>query len=166
VKIQTKKVNSAVLPAVTEFLVGDQNLTMSISREANPPEREHLFRRIREWTKVKASQWELSRQEEALTIIVRDRRGEIVAGTFGDAFLGHYFIKIVWIEEPYQKQGLGSQLMRLQEDELRKLGCITASLDTMDFQAQGFYEKLGYEKFAELKFFPGGPAKIFMKKKL
>jgi len=38
--------------------------------------------------------------------------------------------------------------------------------DTFDFQARGFYERLGYEAFAELQDFPRGHSRFFMKKTL
>lgn len=137
-----------------------------MDHESNPPEREHLFRRLREWTKDQAGQWVLSNQEEAITLVVRDKVGNIAGGVFGDAFLGHFFVKIFWIETQYRKKGLGTKLMKQLEEEARKSGCVTISLETLDFQAEGFYNKLGYQKFSELEFFPGGPVKIYMRKTL
>ncbi len=97
---------------------------------------------------------------------MRDKTGNIAGGVFGDAFLGHFFVKIFWLEEEYRNRGMGTALMKRLEEEARSVGCVTISLETLDFQAEGFYKKLGYEKFSELEFFPGGPVKVFMRKTL
>jgi hypothetical protein len=47
-----------------------------------------------------------------------------------------------------------------------KRGCHSAWLDTFEFQARGFYERLGYSCFAELRDYPPGFARYFMKKAL
>nr|WP_249163219.1 hypothetical protein [Bradyrhizobium diazoefficiens] len=42
------------------------------------------------------------------------------------------------------------------EDEARRHGAIQAYVDTMSFQAPGFYRSCGYEEFGTLKGYPGG----------
>jgi hypothetical protein len=41
--------------------------------------------------------------------------------------------------------------MRMAEEEAVRRGCVTAWLDTYDFQARGFYERLGYELFGTIE---------------
>jgi hypothetical protein len=45
-------------------------------------------------------------------------------------------------------------------------GCHHALLDTFDFQAREFYEKLGYAVFGSLDDFPRAHVRLFMKKAL
>ena len=45
-------------------------------------------------------------------------------------------------------------------------GVMDAWLDTYDFQARPFYERHGYEMFAELDDLPGGHRRWFMRKRL
>ena len=54
----------------------------------------------------------------------------------------------------------------MAEAEAVVRGCHGAWLDTFDFQARGFYEKLGYTCFAELPEYPIGHSRFFMKKPL
>ena len=42
------------------------------------------------------------------------------------------------------------------ESEAARRGCHSSHLDTFDFQALGFYEKLGYRTFGELDDYPPG----------
>jgi hypothetical protein len=45
---------------------------------------------------------------------------------------------------------------RCAEEEAAARGCHGAWLDTFEFQARGFYERLGYTCFAELGDYPVG----------
>jgi len=46
------------------------------------------------------------------------------------------------------------------------MGCRISHLDTFDFQAKGFYEKLGYTVFGVLEDCPEGHNRYYMSKKL
>jgi hypothetical protein len=52
------------------------------------------------------------------------------------------------------------------EREAMARRCRNAWLDTFEFQARGFYERLGYSCFGELKDYPKGFSRYFMKKAL
>lgn len=52
------------------------------------------------------------------------------------------------------------------EDEGRLRGCIGVYLDTFDFQARPFYEKLGFTVFGTLEDYPPGHRRFFLKKRL
>jgi hypothetical protein len=56
--------------------------------------------------------------------------------------------------------------MSRAESEAIVRGCHHAWLDTFEFQARGFYERLGYRCFGELNDYPTGFARYFMKKAL
>jgi GNAT superfamily N-acetyltransferase len=47
----------------------------------------------------------------------------------------------------------------------RERGCIGMWLDTFEFQARGFYEKLGFEVFGTIEDHPVGMNRYFMKKR-
>jgi GNAT superfamily N-acetyltransferase len=54
------------------------------------------------------------------------------------------------------------RLMAVAEEEAVRRGCRNAWLDTHEFQAPGFYEKLGYAVFGKLADYPPGFARIFL----
>jgi len=62
--------------------------------------------------------------------------------------------------------GLGSKLLKAAEAEAKGRGCGFAHLDTMSFQAKGFYEKNGYSVKYEIKDIPKGFSKYLMIKEL
>ena len=96
---------------------------------------------------------------------LRTDTGEVKGGIYANAWAGMLFIKWLWIDEAHRGAGHGRALMAAAEAEGRRLGCSAAWLDTFEFQARPFYEKLGYELFGTLDF-PTGFKRYFMKKAL
>jgi GrpB-like predicted nucleotidyltransferase (UPF0157 family) len=64
-------------------------------------------------------------------------------------------IAFLWVEEKHRGRGLATQLMAAAEAEARKRGCERALLDTLSFQALGFYRKRGYTEFGRIPGFSG-----------
>jgi GNAT superfamily N-acetyltransferase len=101
-----------------------------------------------------------------LRIFLRDADGRLAGGMLGESFWGWLHIDIFWLEEAARRQGLGAKLLAMAEDEGRRRGCKYAYLDTLSFQARPFYEKQGYEVFAEQADYPLGHTRWFLKKTL
>ncbi len=101
-----------------------------------------------------------------LNIFLRRSDGAISGGLLGDTYWGWLYIRILWIDDAFRGKGLGSRLMNLAEEEAVRRGCHHVHLDTMSFQAQPFYEKLGYSVFGVLDDLPAGHSRIFLKKQL
>ena len=68
------------------------------------------------------------------------------------------------VDEELRRQGYGSKLLLATEEEARKNGCVSATVNTMDFQAEDFYLKHGYERVCEFKNYILGHARIFLRK--
>jgi len=99
-------------------------------------------------------------------IIAIEESDRVVGGLWGRTAYDWLFVELLLVPERMRGRGLGSELMRLAEDEARQRGCHGAWLDTFEFQARGFYERLGYSCFGELTEFPAGFSRYFMKKSL
>jgi len=102
---------------------------------------------------------------KALTVTLRQGK-EIVGGLTGYTWMGWLFIDLLWIAEKYRGKGHGMALMDKAEAEGRKRGATNAFLNTFDFQAPGFYQKLGYRQFGKLKNFPTGHDRYWLTKAL
>ncbi len=91
---------------------------------------------------------------------------EILGGLSAMSYWGSFYISDLVAPETARGQGLGAELMRLAEQEARARGCLHMWLDTFEFQARSFYERLGFKVFGQLDglapFFP----RYFMKKTL
>ena len=102
----------------------------------------------------------------ALIITIRDASGLVTGGLSGHTSRRWLFIELFLVPEQLRGQGLGANIMRMAESEAIARDCIGAWVDTFEFQARGFYEKLGYTCFGEIKDYPPGFSRFFMKKQL
>jgi GNAT superfamily N-acetyltransferase len=105
-------------------------------------------------------------RSQKIAAAIRDGDGTLHGGVIGRLSGDSVYMEIVWSDETVRRTGLGRQMMRLVEDEARRLGAREAWLYTMSFQAKPFYEKLGYTQFAELPWLHGKHARHFMRKDL
>lgn len=85
-----------------------------------------------------------------LFLTVTDDDNQIVAGLVACTWWGGLEVQYLWVGDQCRKSGYGRQLMQRAEEEARKRGCHMAYVDTFDFQARGFYEKLGYRVYGDL----------------
>ena len=96
-----------------------------------------------------------------------NEKGEIVAGCLAKMYCWNVvYVDILWIEEAYRKQGLGSKLLKEIERIAVDKGGSLIHLDTFDFQAKDFYIKHGYEVFGVLEDCPNEHCRYYLKKKL
>jgi GNAT superfamily N-acetyltransferase len=101
-----------------------------------------------------------------LFVVVRDAQGQVTGGLSGATSRGWLFIDHLVVPAADRKQGLGSKIMAMAEQEAMARGCSDAWLNTFEFQARGFYERLGYTCFGELANYPTGFSRFFMQKSL
>jgi ribosomal protein S18 acetylase RimI-like enzyme len=111
-------------------------------------------------SKAKRENW------QALYIFVRDENSQIVGGLIGYTHWGWLYVENLVVSEMLRGQGYGRALMLLAEEQAIQRGCNHAYLDTFDFQARGFYEKIGYEVFGVLEDYPRGHIKYFLRKNI
>ncbi|WP_370321320.1 GNAT family N-acetyltransferase [Oricola sp.] len=96
--------------------------------------------------------------------VARDREGKIVGGLYGWAQLGWFFVKLLALAPEARKTGAGGRLLAEAEDHARSEGLAGVYLDTYEFQAPGFYEKMGYAEFGRLPAAGGHPQRIWYAK--
>ncbi|MBR3360702.1 MAG: GNAT family N-acetyltransferase [Lachnospiraceae bacterium] len=104
---------------------------------------------------------------ESISRKIVDEEGNIIAGCLAIMYCWNVVaIDIIWVDEQYRGQGLGSMLLGEVEREAMEKGCHLVHLDTFDFQAKGFYEKNGYSVFGILEDCPKGHIRYYLKKTL
>jgi GNAT superfamily N-acetyltransferase len=93
-------------------------------------------------------------------------RGKIVGGIVGEVWAKVLFIQFFWIEQKYRGREFGTKLIAAIEDEARRFGATRSYLDTMSFQAPGFYRSCGYEEFGSIEGYPDGATRHWFTKAL
>jgi len=101
-----------------------------------------------------------------LAVLVRDHANAVIGGLWGHTGYEWLFTQFLVVPAGLRGRGVGTEIMRLAEREAIERGCRGAWLDTFEFQARGFYERIGYVCFGELPDYPQGYSRFFMKKVL
>jgi GNAT superfamily N-acetyltransferase len=107
-----------------------------------------------------------SERHEPMRLLVRDGKGQVVGGLLGELYYSWLYIAILWVHEDLRGRGIGRQLMAVAEEYASNRGRTHAHVDTLDFQAPQFYQRLGYTVWGELGPYGEGHVRYFLKKAL
>jgi ribosomal protein S18 acetylase RimI-like enzyme len=77
-------------------------------------------------------------------IFIKDAHGVVLGGVNGFSCYGSLYVDMLWLKDELRKRGLGKKLMIEAERIGRERGCTFSTVDTMDWEALPFYQKLGY----------------------
>jgi GNAT superfamily N-acetyltransferase len=100
-----------------------------------------------------------------LAVSLREKNA-IVGGIVGEVWTAVLFIQFFWLAQGQRRKGFGAKLIRAIEDEARRFGATHAYVDTMSFQAPGFYRACGYKEFGSIEGYPGGVTRHWFTKTL
>ncbi|MEO0030371.1 MAG: hypothetical protein RIS94_129 [Pseudomonadota bacterium] len=101
-----------------------------------------------------------------VAVLLTDDHGAHVGGLWGRCAYDWLFVELLAVPEAHRGENYGTALMEQAEEIARANGCIGIWLDTYEFQARGFYEKLGFEVFGTLEDHPVGHRRFFLRKGL
>jgi GNAT superfamily N-acetyltransferase len=108
----------------------------------------------------------LGRQKYKRLAVSLRERGKIVGGIVGEVWTSVLFIQLFWIEQKLRGRDYGTKLIGAIEDEARRFGATRSYVDTMSFQAPGFYRSCGYKEFGSIDGYPGGVTRHWLTKSL
>jgi ribosomal protein S18 acetylase RimI-like enzyme len=78
------------------------------------------------------------------SVFIKDQKLNILGGATGVTFYGSLYVDMLWVDKTLRHQGWGTKLMREAEKIGRERGASFITLNTMDWEALPFYQKLGY----------------------
>jgi ribosomal protein S18 acetylase RimI-like enzyme len=137
-------------------------LTYALQPEPTPEERYRIIDPLIAYNEEQAG----PRNSKDFAITVRSDSGEFVAGLLGFTLWNHFFVASLYVDQGFRKEGIGRELMARAEALALEQGCDAIYLDTFDFQAPGFYEKLGFKVFGKLEDYPPGHQRFYLVKRL
>jgi GNAT superfamily N-acetyltransferase len=136
--------------------------TLNLTDVADAAVREAILEPLVAYNNAKAGNSEYT----PLVLTINDSQGQVIGGLWGGTSYRWLFVELLFVPESLRGKGLGMDLLHRAEREAAARGCRGAWLDTYEFQARGFYERLGYRCFGELVDCPPGCSRYFMKKAL
>jgi N-acylglucosamine-6-phosphate 2-epimerase len=104
------------------------------------------------------------RRYAPLVVSLRDEDSQLRGAVLASTVWNWLSIDALWVDPRLRRLGHGRRLIVHAERLARGRGCTRARLDTFDFQARMFYERLGYSVYAELDDFPVGHVQFHMQK--
>ncbi len=78
------------------------------------------------------------------SIFIKDQKEQVLGGASGTLFYGSLYVDSLWVDATLRNQGWGKKLMYEAEKIGREHGALFVTLNTMDWEALPFYQKLGY----------------------
>ena len=101
---------------------------------------------------------------EKIQLFALDENEKVVGGFLGNVLVNWLYVDVMWIHEDWRGERIGATLMEKGMAKAGELGATRAYLDTMQFQAAPFYEKLGFRELMRFEKFANGYDRIVMVK--
>ena len=97
---------------------------------------------------------------------VRDGKGGLLGGLILQSYWQESYVELLWLSARARRAGFGSQLLKEAERRAQRRGSRLIHLNTYSFQAPGFYERQGYQRFGGMSGSPQGESRHFYVKRL
>jgi GNAT superfamily N-acetyltransferase len=101
-----------------------------------------------------------------VAVMLVDEDGNRVGGLWGKCAYDWLFVEFLAVPEEHRGENYGKALVEQADRIARANKCVGIWLDTYEFQARAFYEKLGFEVFGTLDDHPVGQQRYFLRKRL
>jgi len=133
-----------------------------VTEEMSSPDRDAIVSVLRQYAAAQG----FETNPKPLGILLRDpETGETIGGLWGRTAYDWLIVEFFAIPETLRGRRLGTELMGRAERIARERGCVGVWLNTLEFQARGFYEKLGFQVAGEIEDSPRGSKRFFMRKR-
>lgn len=138
-------------------------MTLQIVTRENPSEadRKAVHRPLRAYNTARAGDPRIL----PVALLLADEAGNYVGGLWGECAYDWLFVEFLAVPEDYRGGNYGKNLMERAEEIARAHDCVGVWLNTAEFQARGFYEKLGFDVFGTLDDYPVGQKTFFLRKR-
>ncbi|MCE5318113.1 MAG: GNAT family N-acetyltransferase [Parachlamydia sp.] len=109
-----------------------------------------------------------NQQPMCFAVYLRDTHSQVQGGILAWMRPGIKLLCIdtIWLPEELRHHGYGNQLMLAAEAEGLRNGCTHSQLETLPFQAEQFYQQLGYKRIGVIEKMYGEHDSIIMRKML
>lgn len=105
-------------------------------------------------------------EAKPFTIYIIDGNKSILGGLYGWHFDKYIRVDMTWVDENYREKGFGKKIFQKLDEYAHLKRCKYIQLDTFDFQAKPFYEKMGFECMGTIPKWVEGHDCHFMRKTL
>ncbi|MCL2570250.1 MAG: GNAT family N-acetyltransferase [Firmicutes bacterium] len=137
---------------------------MEIRSSSTQEEKDFLERGLEEHSKKFTDQDTFER--DGFGFFAYDKE-KLIGGISGRIMKGSWVrVDSFYVDPTHRGNDIGTKLMQKVEEYAVEIGCIGVTFFTLSFEAHGFYEKLGYVVYGELKDYPVGFSRFELYKRL
>jgi GNAT superfamily N-acetyltransferase len=134
--------------------------------ESTAEERDTIDRKIVAFNRARVP-FEQNEDFVSLSHVLKGNAGQMIGGINATLYCWNIvYIDVLYVEEAHRGRGLGRLLLEKAESKAKALGGYLSHLDTFDWQAKEFYEKLGYVVFGVLEDCPRGHTRNYLKRRI
>ena len=81
----------------------------------------------------------------SFAVVCRDEQQNVLGLVAARSCYQGLYVRYLIVNRENRRRGLGTALIKRALEKGKALGCVFVHLETMSFQALGFYEKLGFQ---------------------
>ena len=150
------------IPVAVSLVCPVMDLSFTLKPEPAPDDRNRIIDPLSAYNEAKAG----PRNSKEFTVSVHSETGAFVGGLLGFTHWNHFFVSALYVHQQFRKEGIGRELMKRAEALALEQGCDVIYLDSFDYQAPEFYEKLGFKVFGKLEDYPPGHQRFYLMKRI
>ena len=121
----------------------------TITKEINEQAQQHINKELYQFN-LKHFPADLSGRYEKIHLFLQDENNNVRGGILAEVCWNWLEIHTFMMDEDIRNLGFGSKLLGALEEIALAKHCDFIKVDTLSFQALGFYEKHGYRVFGTL----------------
>ena len=137
-------------------------LTYTLRSEPTPEEQYRIIDPLIAYNEAQVG----PRNKKDFAFFVKSESGDFVGGLLGFTHFNHFFVSALYVDQGFRKEGIGRELMGRAEALALEQGCDAIYLDTFDYHAPAFYEKLGFKVFGKLEDYPPSHQRFYLVKQI
>jgi GNAT superfamily N-acetyltransferase len=115
---------------------------------------------------MKQTKGEYNSPEDWLSLVLKDREGNIVGGILTSTLFWAQYLEVLWVDERYRGLGYGRDLIEESERLAKKNGCVASQTYTFSWQGGDFYQAVGYKLIATYDGYVDGITELILSKRL
>lgn len=120
-----------------------------ITKELSKSDKNHINNKLYEYN-LEHFPVDLRGRYEEINLFLRDENSAVRGGILGEVCWNWLEIHTLMVDEDLRKFGYGTKLLLEMEKIALEKECDFIKVDTLSFQALGFYEKHGYQVYGSL----------------
>jgi len=124
-------------------------VTLQITREVNKKDKQYIEEALYKYN-LSHFPKDLGGRYEEICLFLKDDKGTVRGGILSEVCWNWLEIHTFMIDEDMRKSGYGTKLLAEVEKIAVEKDCDFIKVDTLSFQALGFYEKNGYQVYGTL----------------